>query len=348
MSDNPSQQPPLIVGITGASGAIYAQRMLRHLSEQRIPTHLVISQAGAIVIKEELGLEISAEEPDVTVLDADPEVVRSYNIRDFEAPVASGTFPAAGMMILPCSTGTLGAIASGISDNLIRRAAEVMLKERRRLVLVLRETPLNLIHLENCVAVTRAGAPAVGLTGADDRIGLCRRASPYRALDGSTADLGLVGQPLPTEAPRLLDRLRRAGYTPIVACIGVTQDGQLLNVNADMLAAQLAVNLEVSRLIILGATAGVLDSNGHSLTRLDDADVEQLVASGDITAGMVAKLDACRLASRNGVDSVIIADGRRANDFDLLPGTVITAGGGSTNPQAPAVTENTNKKGDGS
>jgi len=197
-------------------------------------------------------------------------------------------------------------------------------------------------------AVTQAGAPAVGLTGADDRIGLCRRASPYRALDGSTTDLGLVGQPLPTEAPRLLDRLRRAGYTPIVACIGVTQDGQLLNVNADMLAAQLAVNLEVSRLIILGATAGVLDSNGHSLTRLDDADVEQLVASGDITAGMVAKLDACRLASRNGVDSVIIADGRRANDLDLLPGTVITAGGGATNPQAPAVTENTNKKGDGS
>ena len=197
-------------------------------------------------------------------------------------------------------------------------------------------------------AVTRAGAPAVGLTGADDRIGLCRRASPYRARDGSTADLGLVGQPLPTEAPRLLDRLRRAGYTPIVACIGVTQDGQLLNVNADMLAAQLAVNLEVSRLIILGATAGVLDSNGHSLTRLDDADVEQLVASGDITAGMVAKLDACRLASRNGVDSVIIADGRRASDLDLLPGTVITASGGPTNPQASALTEKTDKKGSGS
>jgi len=196
-------------------------------------------------------------------------------------------------------------------------------------------------------AVTRAGAPAVGLTGADDRIGLCRRASPYRALDGNTADLGLVGQPLPTEAPRLLDRLRRAGYTPIVACIGVTQDGQLLNVNADMLAAQLAVNLEVNQLIILGATAGVLDSNGQSLIRLDDADVEQLVASGDITAGMVAKLDACRLASRNGVNSVIIADGRRANDLDLLPGTVITAGDGPTNPQASALTKKTHKKGAG-
>ena len=196
-------------------------------------------------------------------------------------------------------------------------------------------------------AVTRAGAPAVGLTGADDRIGLCRRASPYRALDGNTADLGLVGQPLPTEAPRLLDRLRRAGYTPIVACIGVTQDGQLLNVNADMLAAQLAVNLEVNQLIILGATAGVLDSNGQSLIRLDDADVEQLVASGDITAGMVAKLDACRLASRSGVNSVIIADGRRANDLDLLPGTVITAGDGPTNPQASALTKKTNEKGAG-
>ena len=194
-------------------------------------------------------------------------------------------------------------------------------------------------------AVTRAGAPAVGLTGADDRIGLCRRVGPYRALDGSTADLGLVGQPLPTEAPRLLDRLRRAGYTPIVACIGVTEDGQLLNVNADMLAAQLAVNLEVHRLIILGATAGVLDSNGHSLARLDDAGVEQLVARGDITAGMVAKLDACRLASRNGVDNVIIADGRRTIDLDLLPGTVITADGGPTNPQASTLAEETDQKG---
>ena len=103
-------------------------------------------------------------------------------------------------------------------------------------------------------AVTRAGASAVGLTGADDRIGLCRLAPSYRATDGRLVDLGLVGQPIASEAPRLLDHLRRAGYTPIVACIGMTDDGQLLNVNADTLAAQLAVNIQAGRLIIAGAT----------------------------------------------------------------------------------------------
>jgi len=186
-------------------------------------------------------------------------------------------------------------------------------------------------------AVIRAGVPAVGLTGADDQIGLCRRATPYRALDGSTVDLGLVGQPLPTEAPRLLDRLRRAGYTPIIACIGITKDGQLLNVNADMLAAQLAVNLQAGRLIILGVTAGVLDGNGRAVERLDDVGINRLMARGDVSAGMVAKLDACRMATQAGIDNVIIADGRKAVDLDLLPGTVVATGRGAPT-DTPAAT----------
>ena len=174
-------------------------------------------------------------------------------------------------------------------------------------------------------AVTQAGIPAVGLTGADDSIGLCRRAEPYRALDGSTVDLGFVGQPVSTEAPRLLDRLRRAGFTPVIACIGVTEDGQLLNVNADALAAQLAVNLKAGRLVIAGTTPGVLGSDGRSVERLDDAAIDDLKARGDVSAGMVAKLDACRMASEGGVEAVVIADGRETIDLELLPGTVVVA-----------------------
>jgi 4-hydroxy-3-polyprenylbenzoate decarboxylase len=151
-------EQPVVVGITGASGAVYAERMLQFLSEARIPAHVVISRAGALVIEEELGKKIDSESPDVSVLGADPEIVKAYSIWDLAAPIASGTFQSRGMVIIPTSTGTLGAMASGIADNLIRRAGEVMLKEGRKLVLVLRETPLNLIHLENCVTLARAGA----------------------------------------------------------------------------------------------------------------------------------------------------------------------------------------------
>ncbi|MDP6502471.1 MAG: flavin prenyltransferase UbiX [Planctomycetota bacterium] len=151
-------EQPVVVGITGASGAVYAERMLQFLSKARIPAHVVVSRAGALVIEEELGKKIDSESPDVSVLGADPDIVKAYSIWDLAAPIASGTFPARGMVIIPASTGTLGAMASGIADNLIRRAGEVMLKEGRKLVIVLRETPLNLIHLESCVTLARAGA----------------------------------------------------------------------------------------------------------------------------------------------------------------------------------------------
>ena len=178
-------------------------------------------------------------------------------------------------------------------------------------------------------AVTRAGASAVGLTGADDRIGLCRLAPSYRATDGRLVDLGLVGQPIASEAPRLLDHLRRASYTPIVACIGMTNDGQLLNVNADTLAAQLAVNIQAGRLIIAGATGGVLDDAGRTIATLDDSAIDALVRAGGASAGMVAKLEACRMARQGGVASVIIADGRQGADLDVLSGTMVEATGPS-------------------
>ncbi len=138
----------LIVAITGASGAAYARLLLHTLSGADVHIHLVASQAGRLVY----GLEIG------TPLEDDlPSEVSLYDPNDFTAPFASGSFSSEGMVIVPCSMGTMGAIASGISQNLIHRAADVCLKERRRLVLVPRETPLNAIHLQNMLRVSRAG-----------------------------------------------------------------------------------------------------------------------------------------------------------------------------------------------
>lgn len=198
MPETEPSQPPVLLGITGASGAVYAERMLQALSRHRIPTHVVISKTGAHVMGRELGRDVSADAPDVAALGADPEVVKAYGISDFEAPMASGTFRSAGLIVIPCSVGTLGAIASGLADNLIRRAAHVMLKEKRPLVLVLRETPLNLIHLENCAALARAGAtilPAApafyhGVRSVDDLIDFVLA----KALDQLGLDLGLISR----------------------------------------------------------------------------------------------------------------------------------------------------------
>lgn len=139
----------LIVALTGASGAIYGVRILQFLRE--LPdweSHLVVSKAGWLNLKHELGLKKEA----LTAL-ADVH----HHVDDIAAPIASGTFRCEGMVIAPCSMKTLAAIAHGFGDNLISRAADVVLKERRRLVLVPRETPLNLAHLRNMVAVTEMG-----------------------------------------------------------------------------------------------------------------------------------------------------------------------------------------------
>jgi 4-hydroxy-3-polyprenylbenzoate decarboxylase len=139
----------LIVAITGASGALYARRLLRVLSEKDLDLFLVASTAGKLVYK--LETEKALEE-DL------PSGVHLYDEKDFTAPFASGSFPSEGMAIVPCTMGTLAAVANGISQNLIHRAADVCLKEDRRLVIVARETPLNRIHLGNMLRAAEAGA----------------------------------------------------------------------------------------------------------------------------------------------------------------------------------------------
>ena len=140
----------IIVGISGASGAIYGVRLLQALRTlPGIETHAVISDAGWLNITHELGLER-------THAPALADVVHS--IDHIGASIASGSFRASGMVVAPCSMRTLAAIAHGLGDNLLTRAADVMLKERRRLILLARETPLHLVHLRNMTTVTEMGA----------------------------------------------------------------------------------------------------------------------------------------------------------------------------------------------
>ena len=138
----------LVVGITGASGAVYAVRLLERAREFGLETHLIITPSGVISAHHELGLDRSA-------LEALSD--RAYAPGDIGACVASGSFEAAAMVVAPCSMKTLAAVAHGLSDNLLTRAADVTLKERRRLLLLVRETPFNLAHLRNMTAVTEMG-----------------------------------------------------------------------------------------------------------------------------------------------------------------------------------------------
>jgi flavin prenyltransferase len=139
----------LIVAMTGATGAIYGVRLLQTLRTLGgVETHLLVSSAGWLNIQHELELDRSA-------VHALADVV--HNVRDVGASIASGSFATDGMVIAPCSMRTLASVAHGLSDNLITRAADVVLKERRRLVLLVRETPLNLAHLRNMTAVTEMG-----------------------------------------------------------------------------------------------------------------------------------------------------------------------------------------------
>ncbi|WP_296942694.1 UbiX family flavin prenyltransferase [uncultured Massilia sp.] len=139
----------IVVAITGATGAVYGVRLLQRLgASPGVETHLVVSDAATLTLHQETGLQ----RRDVEAL---AHVV--HRNRDIGASIASGSFPTAGMVIAPCSMKTLGAVAHGLSDNLVTRAADVVLKERRRLVLMVRETPFNLAHLRNMTAVTEMG-----------------------------------------------------------------------------------------------------------------------------------------------------------------------------------------------
>jgi 4-hydroxy-3-polyprenylbenzoate decarboxylase len=139
----------IIVAISGASGAIYGVRLLQMLRElDGVETHLTVSAAGLLNLSQELDMSRSS-------LEALAHAV--HPVHDVGAAIASGSFQCAGMVIAPCSMRTLAAVAHGLSDNLITRAADVMLKERRRLILMARETPLSLVHLRNMTAVTEMG-----------------------------------------------------------------------------------------------------------------------------------------------------------------------------------------------
>jgi len=151
----------IIVGITGASGSVYAQRLLARLSA--IPEvsriDLVISQAGVRVTGEELGLNVAGTDRRVVreMLGQDSEKVTVHSANDIGASIASGSYLSDAMVIVPCSMGTLAAIANGVTRDLVHRAADVIIKESRLLVLVPRETPLNVIHLENMLKLARLG-----------------------------------------------------------------------------------------------------------------------------------------------------------------------------------------------
>ncbi len=140
---------PLIVGISGASGAVYGVRLLQVLRRIHIPAHLIISKSAGLALKEEMGLGIDAVRELAEI---------NYSNSDVAAPVSSGSFKTRGMVIIPCSIRTMSDIAYGTTGSLLSRAADVVLKERRRLVLVVRETPLHSGHLRGMLAATESGA----------------------------------------------------------------------------------------------------------------------------------------------------------------------------------------------
>jgi acetylglutamate kinase len=182
-------------------------------------------------------------------------------------------------------------------------------------------------------AIGAEGGRAVGLTGADAFIGRSTRAAVFTAVSGEQVDLGLVGQPDGVDISLLRD-LVALGYIPVIASIGVSTDGELLNVNADTLAGHLAAALEASRLTIAGGTAGVLDAQGNTIPLLTVADMDAMTESGAAYSGMVAKLAACRRALDGGVGEIAIVSGRGVADFANAPGTRIARTNSFTTPDS--------------
>lgn len=158
---NTPSRHPLVVAITGASGAPYAVRLVQQLVELQVPTSLIVSSHGLRLLQTETAFaDVSALRTHCGA-GAFDATVTLFDDNDRGAAPASGSSRSSGMVICPCSMGTVSAIAHGSSRSLVERAADVALKERRKLVLVPRETPLSLIHLENLTAVTRAGAVVI-------------------------------------------------------------------------------------------------------------------------------------------------------------------------------------------
>ncbi len=159
--------PEYVLAITGASGSLCGRRLLLELASHPdvARVNVIASRGARKVAREELGLDSESIEAFRRALAPEGrETIRWFDEEDLAAPIASGSFPCAGMAVVPCSTGTLAAIAQGMSRNLIHRAAEVQLKERRRLVLGIRESPFSLIHIENMKQATLAGAIVAPIT----------------------------------------------------------------------------------------------------------------------------------------------------------------------------------------
>jgi 4-hydroxy-3-polyprenylbenzoate decarboxylase len=150
----------IVVGITGASGALYARRLIKIMCDLGVHVHLVLSRHAMKVISlelEPLGVEADKEAKYEVLRYFQGENITFHGYQDFQSPIASGSYQTDGMVIIPCTAGTLGRVANGVSTNLLDRAADVCLKERRPLIAVLRETPYSEILIENMLKLTRAG-----------------------------------------------------------------------------------------------------------------------------------------------------------------------------------------------
>lgn len=163
MSSEDSNSDPIVLAITGASGVIYGRRLLEVLLKTQTKVHLTISDSGRLVLQHELGIKFDLKDFKVAdllanVSESDSALVSYHHYQDFMTPIASGSAKTRAMVVCPCSGSTLSGIATAASRNLIQRAADVHLKERRPLILVPRETPLSLIQIENLATVSRAGA----------------------------------------------------------------------------------------------------------------------------------------------------------------------------------------------
>ncbi len=153
---------PITLAITGASGSAYGLRLLQSLLDARRRVYLLLSRPGQLVIKMEQGLDLPSTPTDIQIFfteyfQAQEGQLQVFGREQWTAPVASGSNPAEAMVVCPCTTSTLSSIACGASNNLLERAADVMLKEQRKLILVVRETPLSAIHLENMLKLARLG-----------------------------------------------------------------------------------------------------------------------------------------------------------------------------------------------
>src|SRR5262245_52604888 len=185
-------------------------------------------------------------------------------------------------------------------------------------------------NTELVAALVAAGVPAIGLTGIDAGFGRATRTSAHRSTAGTVVDLGLVGDPAEVD-PSLLELLLVHGYVPVVASLGFSEThgpgaAAILNVNADVMACRIAAALGGADLVIAGGTAGVLDAKGESIAMLDAAGIDAVISGGTATAGMVAKLEACRTALLEGVSSVRIVDGKGLDadhGVEEAPGTML-------------------------